>query len=178
MKYVALLRGINVGGNNKVEMSRLKKLFESMGYTNVLTYINSGNIIFETKGTTEALAKTIDAAIEKEFKIPVTVVVRTQKEIEKLDDAVPATWVNDESMKTDIMFLWKEFDSKDVVKQLTIKPDIDDVKYLPGAIVWRVDKNKVTKSGLMKIVGTELYKKMTIRNVNTLHKLKMLMEDK
>lgn len=48
-KYVALLRGINVGGNNKVAMPKLKECFESLGYRNVITYINSGNIIFETK---------------------------------------------------------------------------------------------------------------------------------
>lgn len=47
--YVALLRGINVGGNNKIEMTKLKVLFESLGYTNVVTYINSGNVIFETR---------------------------------------------------------------------------------------------------------------------------------
>jgi uncharacterized protein (DUF1697 family) len=178
MKYVALLRGINVGGNNKVEMSRLKKLFEKLGYTNILTYINSGNIIFETKGTTQALAKTIDAAMEKEFKIPVIVTVRTQKEIEKLDAAIPTHWVNDDIMKTDVMFLWKEYDSKKVLDQLIIKPDIDDVMYLKGALVWRVDRKKVTRSGMMQIVGTALYKKMTVRNINTLRKLKVLMESK
>lgn len=56
-KYVALLRGINVGGNSKVEMSKLKKCFESFGYQNVFTYINSGNIIYDSKKSLDLLTK-------------------------------------------------------------------------------------------------------------------------
>jgi uncharacterized protein (DUF1697 family) len=176
MKYVALLRGINVGGNNKVEMPRLKKLFEELDFKNVKTYINSGNIIFEAKGTPMVLAKKIEKEIEKEFKFNIYVVIRDLKNIQKLDKAVPKEWVNDETMKTDVMFLWDDVDNKNVLKQVIIKPDIDDVKYLDGAIIWRVDRKAVTRSGLLKIVGTPLYKKITIRNVNTLRKLKELME--
>ena len=59
MKYIALLRGINVGGKNKVEMPRLKTLFESLGYTDVHTYINSGNIIFTANSDADSILDTI-----------------------------------------------------------------------------------------------------------------------
>ena len=89
---------------------------------------------------------------------------------------LPDAWVNDSTMKCDVTFLWDEVDNPSILGQLTIKQDIDDVLYVPGAIIWRVDKERVTRSGLMRIAGTDLYKKMTIRNCNTVRKLVSLME--
>lgn len=178
MVYVALLRGINVGGNARVEMVRLKMLFETLGFSNVSTYINSGNVIFtdDTQSEKELVSK-IEAAINKEFGLGVPVVVRSFESIKKINAAIPARWVNDGTMKTDVMFLWDAFDSAKTLEMLTIRPSIDDVRYFPGVIVWRVDKANVTRSGLLRIVGTELYRNMTIRNINTLRKLHQLMKD-
>lgn len=176
MVYVALLRGINVGGKSRVEMVRLKEALESSGFENVRTYINSGNVVFsDSKHKTKELVKKIEAAIEKEFGIKVPAVVRDSKNIHAVNKALPSAWVNDSTMKSDVMFLWEDFDKADVLKALTIKPEIDDVKYVPGAILWRVDRKNVTRSGMMKLVGTDLYKNMTIRNVNTLRKLAAMM---
>lgn len=65
MNYVALLRGVNVGGKNKVSMSELKVCFEDLGYQNVSTYINSGNILFTSSKSAAALAKEIEATLIK-----------------------------------------------------------------------------------------------------------------
>ena len=177
MVYVALLRGINVGGNNKIEMARLKSVFEGLGFQNVRTYINSGNVIFDSDlRDVLKLVVQIEAAIEKNFKLPIKVVVRDLPTILSTVDAIPETWVNDSHMKCDVMFLWQDADSEAVLDRLVIKPDIDDVKYVPGAIIWRVDKPLVTRSGMMKMAGTQLYKQMTIRNVNTARKLAKLMQ--
>jgi hypothetical protein len=67
-------------------------------------------------------------------------------------------------------------DRPSVIKQLTVKPDLDDVRYASGAVMWRVDRKNVTRSGMIKLVGTSLYKQMTIRNCNTTRKLLELME--
>jgi uncharacterized protein (DUF1697 family) len=175
MVYVALLRGINVGGNNRVDMARLKAVFTKLSYTDVKSYINSGNIIFTSHKNSLSQVSRIEEAIEQEFGFRVHVVVRDHSNIAAVDKAIPASWVNDSTMKTDVMFLWDDIDSAEVLDQLTIKPDIDAVKYVSGAIIWRVDRKNVTKSGLLKIIGTDLYKKMTIRNVNTVRKLHNLM---
>jgi uncharacterized protein (DUF1697 family) len=74
-------------------------------------------------------------------------------------------------MRCYVMFLWEDVDSPSVLNQLTIKDGIDDVKYLPGAIVWRVDRHMLTKSGMMRLTRDNLYEQMTIRNVNTVRKL-------
>lgn len=85
MRYVALLRGINVGGNNMIKMETLRATLVSLGYENVKSYINSGNLFFETAKTDDGkLAKTIHDAIEKEFGFDISVMVRTIPEIEKI----------------------------------------------------------------------------------------------
>ncbi len=85
MKYVAFLRGINVGGKNKIKMETLRKVFGSLGFETVKTYINSGNVIFETVETAgKELAAKIESAIEKEFLLKIKVIVRKMSEIENI----------------------------------------------------------------------------------------------
>jgi uncharacterized protein (DUF1697 family) len=175
--YVALLRGINVGGNNKVEMTRLKATFEALGLTDVKSYINSGNIIFVDSRPAKTLVPLLEAAIAEDFGFAVKVLLRDAKNIATVAKALPKHWVNNAATKCDVMFLWESYDSPKVLEQITIKPDIDEVKYVPGAILWRVDKPLVTRSGMMRIAGSELYQHMTIRNANTLRKLHNLMQD-
>jgi uncharacterized protein (DUF1697 family) len=85
MKYVAFLRGINVGGKNKIKMENLREVFASLGFETVKTYINSGNVIFETVETAgKELAAKIESAIEKEFALKIKVIVREMSEIENI----------------------------------------------------------------------------------------------
>ncbi|MBX2866946.1 DUF1697 domain-containing protein [Candidatus Kaiserbacteria bacterium] len=174
--YVALLRGINVGGNNKIKMIELKVLFESLGYTNVVTYINSGNVIFETrKKDVSRLASEIQKGIKKKFKLNIPVVLRTQKNIEKVCKKIPPDWVNDKDNKTDVMFLWDKFASKKTLKLISTNPKIDSLLYVDGAIIWHLKKKNYGKSKMNDIIGTEVYKNMTVRNINTVRKLATLM---
>jgi uncharacterized protein (DUF1697 family) len=176
MTYVALLRGINVGGKNKVAMPRLKKTFEEVGLTEVSTYINSGNVIFkDIKRSPTTIVTALEKAIEKDFGFPIKVLIRDLSAMRKVIKALPDTWINDQKMKCDVMFLWGDVDRKGIVKDLKVKPEIEDVVYVPGALIWRVDRPAITRSGMLKMVGTDLYKAMTIRNCNTVRKLAELM---
>ena len=177
MIYVALLRGINVGGNNKVDMKKLKTTFESLGYTNVVTYINSGNIIFEDfSNGKDRLAGEIEDAIKRDFQLDIKVMVKSFKEIELICQQLSDTWVKDEVMRTDVMFLWEDFDSPEILQHLKINP-VDNVKYAPGAVLWNVEYADYSKSGISKLAGTEIFRNMTVRNVNTVRKLYKIMED-
>lgn len=176
MIYVALLRGINVGGNTKIAMSELKTVFESLEFENVTTYINSGNVIFTTQNDPRTLDALIENAIKEAFQLSVPVVVKEKDSILSITKSVSLEFTNDSEQKTDVLFLWKEVDSKNTLKQLLIKPKIDTVTYRKGAIIWNVKRKDVTKSGLLKIVGTPLYKQVTVRNINTVRKLAQLME--
>lgn len=176
MVYVALLRGINVGGKSRVEMSKLKATFERLGFANVKTYINSGNVIFvSSKQNPQQLASLIEQAVEKDFRMPVAILVKDLPFIKSIMEALTPAWQNNQTMKCDVMFLWKDLDNPSVLEQFSVNPQIEDVRYVPGAVLWRIDRQYVTKSKMAKIIGTELYKKLTIRNCNTVRKLYDLM---
>jgi len=176
MIYVALLRGINVGGKTKVDMKLLKTTFEQLGFEKVKTYINSGNVIFEaTSVSPKQLTATLESAIEKDFGFAVPVVVRDLLAIKTIVEALPDNWTNDQTMKCDVMFLWPEIDNPKIMEQIPHKPEIEDVKYLPGTLFWRIDRDKVNRGQVLKIIGTGVYKQMTVRNCNTVRKLYALM---
>ncbi|WHY85824.1 DUF1697 domain-containing protein [Neobacillus novalis] len=177
MVYIALLRGINVGGKNKIDMKLLKQTFEQVGMNDVVTYINTGNIIFSYIGPSKAeLSRILEEAIHHDFGLQIKVVVRSVDDVRGIINAIPDTWKNDKDMKSDVLFLWDEIDDESVLTNLVIKPNIDNVKYVPGAILWSVDKKNVTKSGMVKIIGSRLYKQVTVRNVNTARKIYELMQ--
>lgn len=172
MKYIALLRGINVGGNKSVEMSRLKALFEGLGYTDVKTYINSGNVIFSSSEKDQTkLCQELEEAIENEFGFVVPAIIKSVDQIKAIASAIPVDAQNNTEMKCDVLFLWDEVDSADVFKDLDLREGVDQVKYIPGAIIWSVKREDINKSRLLKIVGTPFYKKVTIRNCNTVRRL-------
>lgn len=176
MRYVALLRGINVGGNSKVEMPKLKKLFEELGYTNVSTYINSGNVLFDSPEKDQnKLVAQMEKAIHQRFKFPVRCVVRTKAHILKVAKAVPAAWKNDDIQRTDVLFLWEKYDSKKSLSLVEPVKGVDTLKYIDGAIVWNMKREGYSKTGMKKFIGTELYKHMTARNINTVRKLAELL---
>ena len=167
MKYIALLRGINVGGNNKVEMKRLKEIFESSGCTCVSTYINSGNVFFESNETRGTLQKKTETALKKEFAFDIPLLIKTKKEMKKIADAIPEAWLNDPDQKTDVAYLFHEIDSAEILNVLPVKKEFIEVKYVKGAVIWNVNRKNLNKSGLAKIISHKIYKSMTVRNVNT-----------
>lgn len=176
IKYVALLRGINVGGNNKIEMSKLKKTFENLGFEKVSTYINSGNVIFETtnKDITD-LTKKIESQIKQDFELTIKVLLIDLKSIQKICDSVPKNWENNTDQRTDVLFLWKDYNKKSSLELIKTNSTVDNLIYIDGAIVWNIKRSNLNKSGLKKFIGTELYKNMTARNINTTRKLRELM---
>ena len=167
MKYIALLRGINVGGKRKVEMKRLRTFFESLGYTNVVTYLNSGNVIFESDIKQETLQKEIPKKLEKEFGFEIQTLVKNEKEIKSIAKAIPKEWKNDAEQKTDVAYLFPEIDSKKTIDALPVKKEFIDMRYVKGAILWNVKRKEYNKSHLNKIISLKQYQLMTVRNVNT-----------
>ncbi|MBC7707863.1 DUF1697 domain-containing protein [Polaromonas sp.] len=176
MKYVALLRGINVGGNAKVEMPRLKKVFESVGCTAVSTYINSGNVVFDDNRPRDMLTERIEDAIAKEFGMDIKIVLRDEASIQAICRISPASWTNDSNQKTDVLFLWEEIDDPSIIDRVVINPDIENVRYAGGALVWNIGRENATRGGGVKLIKTDMYKLMTVRNINTVRKLQELME--
>ncbi|RHW32138.1 DUF1697 domain-containing protein [Neobacillus notoginsengisoli] len=177
MVFIALLRGINVGGKNKIDMKQLKQTFEQAGANDVVTYINTGNIIFSHNSLAKnELSRILEEAIHADFGLRIKVLIRSIDDLRGIVNAIPDTWKNDKDMKSDVLFLWDEIDNESVLERLVIKPTIDQVRYVPGAILWSIDKKNATKSGMSKIIGSTIYKQVTVRNVNTTRKIYELMQ--
>ncbi|HEV3101540.1 MAG TPA: DUF1697 domain-containing protein [Candidatus Dormibacteraeota bacterium] len=175
MTYVAFLRGVNVGGKGTVSMAAIKEALVALGLSDVRTYINSGNVIFSTRASNvQQLTARIEKALEKHTSMAIKLLVMDHKTLEKMVDAIPRNWVDDKTMRTYVLLLWKELDDRRILDRLPIKPDVDELKYTPGAVVWRVDRENVGRSQMSRIVGTPMYKKITIRSANTMRKLNEL----
>src|SRR5438105_8007792 len=154
MAYVALLRGINVGGKAMVPMAKLKKTFERLKLKNVATYINSGNVVFTGGGSDRArLRSRIEKAIVDDFELDVSVVLRDTAELKMVVDELPSTWQNGDKYKCDVLFS-DEFRSAASVELLPLTPGIEEVRFVPGAILCRIPRAKQSKSKLTRLVGT------------------------
>ena len=176
MVYVALLRGINVGGKNKVAMSQLKHTFEAAGCKNVITYINSGNVIFIDVRTKHQLQVTLEQAIVKDFGFEIRVLVQDLITIKQIINQVPAEWTNDDQQKTDVMFLWDEINAPEILDKIIINPKLEKVLNISGSLIWNIARKDVTRGNGIKLIKTDLYKYMTIRNINSVRKIHGLME--
>src|ERR1700731_753621 len=175
MTYVAFLRGVNVGGKGMVSMAAIKEALIALGLSDVRTYINSGNVIFSTRASdAQRLTARIEKALEQHTGMAIKVLVVDHKALKRMVDAIPRDWVDDKTMRTYVLLLWKELDDRGILNRLPVKPDVDELKYTPGAVVWRADRENVARSHLNRIIGTPLYKKVTIRSANTMRKLNEL----
>ena len=175
MTYVGFLRGVNVGGKSIVSMAAIKEALIVLGLSDVRTYINSGNIIFSTRASeTLRLTSRIEKALEQHTGMAIKVLVMDHAALKKLVDAIPRTWVDDKTMRTYVLLLWKEIDDRRILNSLPIKPGLDELRYTQGAVIWRVDRENVSRSHMNRIVGTPLYKKITMRSANTMRKLNEL----
>jgi uncharacterized protein (DUF1697 family) len=175
--FVALLRGVNVGGNNMISMSSLKKSFETMGFTGVVTYINSGNIIFKSK---EADARKLESKIEKmlskEYELDSKVVLRSVSEMAQLVQSLPRNWGGDSNWRYNVIFLRHTIDSEKILAEIETKKDIEEVVYRPGTLLWSAQVRELTRTNMLKLSSRKMYQDMTIRNVNTTRKLHELMK--
>ena len=177
MVFVALLRGINVGGNNMIRMSSLKASFEKMGFKDVTTYINSGNIIFRSKeGDARKLERNIERMLSREYELACKVVVRRFSEIANLVEHLPKNWGDDERWRYNVMYHRHSIDSADVLDLLEIKKDIEQVSYCPGTLLWSGRVSDVTRTSMNKLPGKKIFQDMTVRNLNTTKKLYELMK--
>lgn len=121
------------------------------------------------------LKSKVEKVIEKEFGFAVPTLILSQKQIEAVYKKVPKNWTNDAEQKTDVLFLWPEIDNRNILQKIVINPDIERVLYESGALVWNIDRKNVTKGNGIKLVKSDIYPKMTARNINTVRKIYDLM---
>ena len=175
MRYVALLRGINVGGKTLIKMADLRACIEQLGFDDVSTYIASGNVLFATDGDANRLADTIEHAIEERFELPVKVVVLDRLAYGRVVKAIPKAWIGDDAVRANVAFVRPGTNAKKVVGELDPDPAIEEVKAVKGAILWATRRDALNRSTLRKLIAGAAYKELTVRNLNTTLKLQELL---
>lgn len=175
--FVALLRGVNVGGNNMISMSSLKTSFETAGFMQVATYINSGNVLFKTRETdARKLEKKIEQMMSREYGLDSKVVVRSLSEMEKLVENLPRSWSDKSDWRHNVIFLRHTIDSEKILAELPTRQEIEQVVYRPGALLWSAQATMLSQTSMVKLSSRKIYKDMTVRNLNTTKKLYELMK--
>ena len=175
MKYVALVRGINVGGNHRVPKAEFQTVLESIGFKDVLIYLNSGNAVFSSES--EPSASEVQTALETHFGFPIPTLVLPANKVKAIAAAIPATWTNDtpqpdkSGQKSDVLYLFDDINSPDILQKLGHNPEIETMMYVDGAVITNVTRLNQSKGSLQKLIGTKLYSRVTIRNINTARKL-------
>ena len=168
--YLLLLRGINVGGKNKLRMAHLKVFLEQRGYRDVSTYIASGNVILKSRRSAAATQTDIEAALPKAFKLDselVKVLVLTHDQLKAIVDSKPAGFGDQPGRyHSDAVFLI-DIDAAEALAVFQPRDGVDVI--WPGERViysQRLSAQR-TRSRLSKIVGTRPYQSMTIRSWST-----------
>jgi uncharacterized protein (DUF1697 family) len=176
VRYVALLRGINVGGKTLIKMAELKECVEKLGLADVSTYIASGNVLFESRVRDAAkLERTIERAVEKRFRLPVKVVVVDRAAYARIVKAIPKSWIGDDTLRANVAFVRRGTDAKQVVRELDPDAAVEEVKAINGAVLWATNRDALKRSVMRKLIGGAAYKALTVRNLNTTLKLQELL---
>ena len=177
MKYVLLLRGINVGGKNKVAMSDLKDMISKLGYENVITYINSGNIIFDANDNKEIVRVKISHMLET-FPFSINKVILTQEEYLDEISNLPEWW-SEELFRRDVLFYSDEVDYSVMKERIKMMPLNDEmVHFGKRAVFWGKcnEKNYLSTSYHKLLMKESFYKSITIRNGRTFMKIAELLD--
>jgi len=178
MKYVALLRAINVGGRNLLRMADVRACLEARKFERVSTYIQSGNVLFDTDDADVArLTAGIERAFFEAFGTNVPVFLRSHRQMKKIVASAPGEWKHDDGLRCSIAFLRKPLTSQRAVAAMNPKPSVDSVQAGDGVVYMSTVVARLTQSTLTKIVGKPIYRDMTVRNYTTCQKLLALLDD-
>ena len=179
--YVVLIRGINVGGKNKVLMADLKECLNQLGFANVSTYIASGNVILESDRTAAEITVQIEAALPECFALNderIRVLTLSHEQLERIIMDKPEGFGEaPDTYHSDTIFLIG-IDSTRAMSVFTPREGVDKVWPGEGVIYSQRVSAQRTKSRLSKIVGTPEYQLMTIRNWRTTTKLLEMIEER
>ena len=182
MEYVALLRGINVGGNNKVVMSELREQIEAAGFVNVRTYIKSGNLLFEVEdeASCEDVAQAVEDLLARRYDFPIRLALLTAQEYLAELHSLPDWW-HGEGARRDALFYTRGLDRSHVRERIEAMELGDEaVHFGEDAVFWgKFDEKSFLKTAYHKrLLREDFYRQVTIRSGSTVEKIAtMLSQD-
>lgn len=177
ISHVALLRGINVGGNNLVPMTDLADAFRSAGYDDVRTVLQSGNVLFSSTGSSgRALESDLERMLGKAFGTAFPVVVRSRAELAKIIDSAPAGH-DSPKLRSDVFFLKHPLTAKQAMAHVPeLNDDVDTMTAGASVLYFSRVKATATKTRIQKFMAMPVYKQLTVRTWGTTTKLLALMD--
>ena len=177
--FLALLRGVNVGGQNVISKSELARCFEELGFTGVRTYIQSGNVLFRAGETRAAeFTRAVEQRLTERLGQPVRAVVFPRTRYRAAVRAAPAGWGRDDDRKHNALFTLRGTTPRRAVSELPVlKPDIESLAIGPGVVFWSISKAHQTRTTWMKLAATPVYRQVTVRNHRTVLRLLELFEE-
>jgi uncharacterized protein (DUF1697 family) len=177
-QYVALLRGINVGGRNKVAMADLRAAFEEGGFEAVRTYIQSGNVLFRSDSPAKSLEGDIEGLLERRFGVPLVVVVRSHTQLRKVVNKAPGGFGTEPgAYHSDVVFLKAPLTASQAMRVVALREGVDQAWPGDGVIYFARLSARRVQSKMGRIVGTPEYKQMTIRSWSTTTTLLDLLDE-
>ena len=177
--YVALLRGINVGGKNIVRMADLRAAFEDAGYAAVGTYIQSGNVLFESDGPPAALESDIETMLEGRFGLSLVVVVRSHHQLRNVVNRAPDGFgAAPDIHHSDVIFLKAPLSSDQALRAVDLRDGVDQAWPGTGVLYFSRLSERLSQSRMGRIASTPQYQSMTIRNWRTTTRLLSLLDDR
>ena len=176
--YVALLRGINVGGKNIVRMADLRAAFEDAGHEAVSTYIQSGNVLFKSDGPPAALERDIETMLESAFGLSLVVVVRSHRQLCNVVDRAPDGFgAAPDVHHSDVIFLKAPLTSRQALRAVELRDDVDQAWPGTGVLYFSRLSERLSQSRMSRIASTPQYQNMTIRNWRTTTRLLSLLDE-
>lgn len=170
-RHLALLRGINVGGRNKVAMAELRGAFEDGGYQAVQTYIQTGNVLFD-HDSERPIEDDVEAMLERRFGFPLVVVLRSDAELRNVVDDAPAGFgARPDLYHSDAIFLKAPLSSQEAMGVVDLRGGVDEAWPGNGVLYFARLSERRAQSRMSRIVGTPEYQQMTIRSWGTTVKL-------
>lgn len=178
-KYIALLRGVNIGGKNKISMPELKLAFEEIGFLDVITYINSGNVIYSsnTQDINEMI-RISESIIEDKFKISIPITIISAKELSDVLKNAPRWWnTENKEIYDNAIFVISPTSIDEVFAAVgNAKPEYEKVDSHGNVIFWSAYLKTFNKARWSKIASSSVNNNVTIRTANTTRKLLELAE--
>ena len=180
-QYLALLRGINVGGGNIIRMQDLAACFEASRVQNVATYIQSGNVLFESAETDQAkLTRKLEQALSKTFApYKATIVLCSHSKLREIVRKAPKGFGTErQTYRYDVIYLKEPLTVAEAIKLIATTEGVDAAFAGPDVLYFSRLDAKASQSRLARLTAQPIYKSMTIRNWNTTTKLLALMDSR
>ena len=179
--YVVLMRGINVGGKNKIPMAELKLRLEELGFADVATYIQSGNVVLRSELDAAAVSAKIEAMLPRKFQLDsptVRVAALDHGTYKKIVMQAPEGFGEDDTRyRYNVIFIM-DSSPTEAMQQIDVREGVDAVWQGDHALYFRNSMANASKSRLSRITQQPIYRSITIRNWNTTTKLLRLLEER